>query len=79
MSTCDGCGGACCGFVKIVVAAYTPDEERWASLHGCRLIPVKERPGAFAMWIPTACTARAPGWAGPGRRGAAGYAQETRP
>ena len=34
VTSCDGCGGACCRVVKIAVQAMTPDQLRWANMRG---------------------------------------------
>ena len=34
MLLCDDCCGACCRFVSMTVPRMTPDQERWAAMHG---------------------------------------------
>ena len=34
---CDDCNGACCRFVAVKIGHLTPDERRWAEMHGAVL------------------------------------------
>lgn len=39
MSKCDNCPAPCCRYVKMGVQQMTPDQERWARLHGIVIEP----------------------------------------
>jgi len=34
MSECDNCPGACCRYISVRIGVVTPDQARWARLHG---------------------------------------------
>lgn len=50
MSACDECGGACCRSVSVFVGNTTPDQRRWAELHGIMI-----RHGSWRFPMRCAC------------------------